>query len=596
MNASRRGLPGILAFLVAATACGGGGGPSSLDAGPDARDAITPDIVFTDLHGGDDTRDTGHPDIPRDIAPDPVADAVPELPGDAPDAVDVEAGDAAPPLTCDVLAAVPEECNGLDDDCDGRTDEDMVLGTCARQWGSTMCIGPRTCVDAKPACQAGPPTDEVCNGWDDDCDGQTDEPGTPGCVDVWLDQDQDGWGTGASRCDCGFLAPWTARQGGDCDDSRADVHPEAPELCDDRDNDCDDQVDPAGLPDCVISYADLDQDGSGDPASVACLCPQDQAGRVADGTDCNDGNAAVHPGAVESCNDGLDDDCDGAADDGPDRPGCVAYHVDGDLDGWGDPAEGPCLCHADGQWATARGGDCDDGDATRNPGMAESCNDLDDDCDGATDEDFDCDPGTEALEACGFCGTRHRTCGGDCLWPGWSECEGTKTCAPGTLQPCVEGCGNRACTDGCEWPEACGWTLDAYEPDDARATPRYLGYYEEPDAPATLSAWIHSAGDVDWYSFTADEEFPIFVDTDGSLVGSATLTTGPGTWELCILWDEGPDGNVDDTRCTTGNGYLYVETPDVDPGLFDEAYGTIFVSVRGDTPSCSSYSLSFDWD
>jgi hypothetical protein len=497
---------------------------------------------------------------------------------------------------CDAIEAVEETCNAVDDDCDGETDEGIVYGTCALQWGSVICVGPRLCVKGAPACKAGPPATETCNGYDDDCDGDTDEDGTADCTNVWLDTDGDEHGTGEPRCGCAFTAPWTARIGDDCKGDDAAVHPGAVEICDGKDNDCDGLTDPPGLPDCTVAYLDVDKDTFGDPATARCLCGPDAALLVLDGTDCNDGDFAIHPGAAEVCN-GKDDDCDGLTDDGENRGGCLVYRADADLDNYGSAVDGPCLCHADGVWVTTTGGDCADEDNARNPGVVETCNDIDDDCDGSTDEDFQCDPNLLATEACGFCGTRERICGADCMWPEWSECQGSKTCAPGTKMPCAEGCGNLICGQDCEWATVCTWTRDSYETNDTRYTAMYLGYFEEPDSPANLQGWNHSADDMDWYSFRADEEWPFFppVDTDGTLVAWASVVGGTGWHELCIYWDEGSNGVIDDTACTQGVGGLSVETSNVDPGLLEDASGMVYVSVRGDA-TCTPYTLSFDWD
>ncbi len=496
---------------------------------------------------------------------------------------------------CDAIDAAEETCNGIDDNCDGSTDEGIVFGTCALQWGKVMCVGPRVCVDGVPTCKAGPPTAEICDGIDNDCDGETDEDGTADCTNVWIDRDGDGHGVGEPRCGCAFNPPWTATVGDDCNDDDPAIHPGATEICDGKDNDCDGRTDPPGLADCTLAYVDADKDGYGDPATVRCLCGVDTANLVPDGTDCNDGDPAIHPGAAEVCN-GADDDCDGLTDDGPDRGGCQVYHADADLDGWGSVVDGPCLCHPDGGWVTTKGGDCADDDPARNPSVAELCNHIDDDCDGLTDEDFNCDPTTIGTEPCGFCGSRQRTCGADCMWPAdWSECAGSKTCQPGTLLTCETGCGNHVCTDGCEWPTECTWTLDAYEPNESQFAARSFGYFEEPNAPPPVSGWIHGPDDVDWYGFIADEAFPIFIDVVLTLYGSVRLTGGSGTHHLCIYWDNNADGVIDETHCVDGVGDLFVETSNVDPGPLDEAYGMIYVSVSGD-PSCTPYTLSFTWD
>ena len=101
--------------------------------------------------------------------------------------------------------------------------------------------------------------------------------------------------------------------------------------------------------------------------------------------DCDDGSAAVHPGAEERCN-GLDDDCDGNID-GADALEIARWFLDVDGDGFGSPVHVDSCEQVVG--AVADSTDCDDGDAGVHPNAEESCNSLDDDCDGAVDEGLD---------------------------------------------------------------------------------------------------------------------------------------------------------------------------------------------------------------
>ena len=92
----------------------------------------------------------------------------------------------------------------------------------------------------------------------------------------------------------------------DCDDTDPAVNPDADEICDEKDNDCDTFIDLD--PVAPLLYADIDLDGFGDPATGVGSCFP-LAGHVEDSSDCNDSDATVSPAAEESCND-RDDDCD----------------------------------------------------------------------------------------------------------------------------------------------------------------------------------------------------------------------------------------------------------------------------------------------
>jgi hypothetical protein len=125
-------------------------------------------------------------------------------------------------------------------------------------------------------------------------------------------------------------------------------------------------------------YADADGDSHGDPTTTtdACSAP---SGFSAEGDDCNDADASIHPGAVEICN-AVDDDCDDAIDDGLET---FDWYIDGDHDGYGGDLVATRCAAPPG--TASLGGDCDDRDDAAHPGADEVCNDLDDDCDGLVD-------------------------------------------------------------------------------------------------------------------------------------------------------------------------------------------------------------------
>ncbi len=111
---------------------------------------------------------------------------------------------------------------------------------------------------------------------------------------------------------------------GDCNDSDASIHPGAAEVCfDGVDQDCD-----GGEPDiCIVEhYRDADRDGYGDPSDWYIGYSPPPEGYVLNGDDCDDTSGSIHPGAVEVCGDGIDQDCSGG--DRPCDPATDAHSCD----------------------------------------------------------------------------------------------------------------------------------------------------------------------------------------------------------------------------------------------------------------------------
>lgn len=183
-----------------------------------------------------------------------------------------------------------------------------------------------------------------------------------GCTGTtyYLDQDGDGYGTTdpayRTRLDCEKPLGYAARPG-DCDDFQASVHPEAPEQCDQKDNDCDGAVD-----DNVVDQTyceDKDGDGHGVLGGLTKVDCKPSAGFGDCGGDCDDRDATFFPGADEIC-DLRDNDCNGKADEGV-RQAC-----------------GVGLC---ARFALGCSTQCKPGEP-----FTETCDGYDDDCDGLVDE------------------------------------------------------------------------------------------------------------------------------------------------------------------------------------------------------------------
>lgn len=124
---------------------------------------------------------------------------------------------------------------------------------------------------------------------------------------LYTDGDGDGYGDLETGCE----DPDGVAAGGDCDDSNAAVHPDAEEVCNGADDNCDETAD-EGLSGTTF-YVDADGDGHGDPAQSEQLCVDPGTGYSDVGDDCLDTDPAVFPGAPELC-DGFDNDCDDVTD------------------------------------------------------------------------------------------------------------------------------------------------------------------------------------------------------------------------------------------------------------------------------------------
>jgi len=334
-----------------------------------------------------------------------------------------------------VFLGATEVCDGYDQDCDGDVDEGVLVSGFADADGDRHgdpatprmdCPGTAhfslyddDCDDTDHDVFGGRP--EECNGLDDDCDGAVDE----SIVDLtfYRDGDGDGFGDprGETRTACvapdGFaLLPL------DCDDADPEASPAADERCNGADDDCD------GRPSFRVGPADLEDDDGDGVGDEAC-----------GGADCADDDPRVG-GGLEEVIDGVDNDCDGAVDD---RCVMSAFYVDEDGDGYGS-GEATIACEPMGR--AQRDGDCDDSDASVGPAARESCNGVDDDCDGAVDELLDAGCGMPG--AIGVC--REGSCEVELCARGRLDCSDAPGCETSAFE--AETCG--ACETSCDATDA----------------------------------------------------------------------------------------------------------------------------------------------
>ena len=273
-------------------------------------------------------------------------------------------------------ADTSEACNGVDDDCDGVTDNGYVLA------GAPIggpCIGTGECGVGVVVCGAtgsaicssdpGGPDDaaiaELCNGLDDDCDGQTDDgielAGTPlggPCVGTGI------CGKGVVACRANGTPVCSTNPGGPASGAVA-------EICNGLDDNCDGGTDEGLTWDGSALGAPCTGVGACGEGTVVC----GKAGKATCSTMLDAPGVAE---VAEFCN-GLDDDCDGLTDEGLAWQGA---QIGQPCSGLGACGPGVVECSATGSvtCSTLAGG------SASQVGI-ELCNNADDDCDGLTDED-----------------------------------------------------------------------------------------------------------------------------------------------------------------------------------------------------------------
>lgn len=283
-----------------------------------------------------------------------------------------------------------EICDGKDNDCDDDVDAEdsgLILADCELQAGvcegtfhdAEQCVSgswqacgiPQYCRSSP--CWYGP---ELCGFGDNDCDGETDEEGSLFCTKYYTDFDSDGYGSD-ERCLCSPEDPHNVTTGGDCDDDDAGINPGADEVCDGKDNDCDDDTDSAdsGL---ILTKCELQ----------AGVCHNDYhtASQCVSGfwQQCDATNYGSDYGP-ESC-DFKDNDCDAEVDEFG-ATGCTDKYFDQDADGYGLSSDSECVCPLfEFGYNTTLDGDCNDTNPYMYPGNTEVCDSFDNDCNDEVDE------------------------------------------------------------------------------------------------------------------------------------------------------------------------------------------------------------------
>ena len=271
-----------------------------------------------------------------------------------------------------------EQCDEIDNDCDGEIDEDSSnaitwyidadndgFGSDAETLKS--CEPPEGYSSDQTDCDDEnhfiyPDAMEICDGFDNNCDGFV--------THHEFDNDGDGFVSCSLHTNASIATEIAG--GDDCNDQDDSVHPQAAEICDGIDNNCDEE----------IHLNEVDNDGDG---FIACPASDDVTFHLPPG-DCDDSNSLINPTAIEIC-DSIDNDCDELVDDLDDNLDISTtnfYWRDEDGDGYGGNTDVIQQCHPIENYVD-NNSDCNDFEFLINPGATEICDGLDNTCSGSLD-------------------------------------------------------------------------------------------------------------------------------------------------------------------------------------------------------------------
>ena len=293
-------------------------------------------------------------------------------------------------------------CNGDDSTCSGCTDNTACNYVSTATINDGSCLFTDACGNCGGTATAGCIDNTACN-YDAtaDCtDGSCEYLSCAGCtlvsacnydntatvddgscilpITYFYDGDSDGYGTPDFSQDACAAPSNFVTNDLDCNDLDNTINPNATEVCDGVDNNCDGQID-EGITTSTY-YEDLDGDGFGSSNSIQSCLPIGSFNTLNTG-DCLDNNDQAYPGAAEICGNGLDDNCDGFTDENQ-----FTFYADSDLDGFGDLSS-PVIACEESAGVVNNSLDCDDANNFVYPGALGTGEDLDNNCDGNIEGD-----------------------------------------------------------------------------------------------------------------------------------------------------------------------------------------------------------------
>lgn len=585
---------------------------------------------------------------------------------------------------------ISEICNGIDDNCDNNTDEEGAH-QCSYYFRDSdqdsyglaedkrcLCAPdhPYTstktqdCDDSNPVNY--PFNQEICDGSDNNCNYVVDEANTPDCTVFYRDQDSDGYGSSESKCLCGPDGFFKATESNDCSDGNPSINPGKSETCSTYkiDDNCDgDHYHPDDGTGSLY-YKDQDGDGFGD-GDPERLCEPLGMYKVTKGEDCNDNAIQIHPNATEICND-VDDNCNNSTDESLSRlcaTSCGAGLETCDSGSWvGCTAQAPKTCT---NYISCNSELMCVNSCPAKP--SETCNGVDDDCNGKTDEYLTRSCSTlcsSGLETCSYgnwggctatqpnfcknydtcawgdmcvsfcpgeppetCNGKDDNCNGSvdeylvqncnlgcgsgiktCSWGSWSSCstQAPKSCK--NYDTCTD---EDMCTTSCPTKptEVCnqsdddcdGNTDEGFKGDISYSNIDLKDTWDGPQLsiyPANTSGTVIGklipSGDEDWFSIRAVEnKTDFFGDTE--IKGKVTLSAPSGVYyRVCVCWTENDNKcDLSEEKCVS----TYSSSPSTTVNMSmdwlfeDKGYLDVRVYAPSGHESCNTWSVTWEiWE